>query len=159
MKLFNHRDEVNNNQNNLDIDRQLQLTSEELKIYEDRFYKVFNLNPCPMSISEVSNNIIVDVNQSFLEVIECRRDQIIGYSTVEKNIISNKNRTNILKIIMEKGFLKNYCCEFRTLQGKKRTGMFSGTLIDISNKTCLMLICQVVNKKFLTGIFKTFLSF
>jgi PAS domain-containing protein len=162
MKLLNHLDcsQTTLSSINMDIDRHLQLTSEELKLYEDKFFKTFYLNPCPMSLSDYYTGEIVEINQAFLEMIGLKdKNYIKGKSTTKMNIISEKNKNHIIKKIITDGYLKNYVCEFKRIDGKKRAGMFSGSLIEINNKTCLMLICQVINKKFLTGLFKTFLIF
>jgi len=162
MKLLNHLDCSQNTLSSIsmDVNRHLQLTSEELRLYEDKFFKTFYLNPCPMSLSDYFTGEIVEVNQAFLEMIGLKdKNYIRGKSTIKMSIISEKDKNNIVEKIITDGYLKNHVYEFKMVDGKKRAGMFSGSLIEINNKTCLMLICQVINKKFLTGLFKTFLIF
>lgn len=161
MKLLHHCDESNFIISNIsvDVDRELHLSSEKLRLYEDKFFKIFNLNPVPMSIADINSGVIIDVNDAFLEALEVKNiNEILGHSTIEKNIISNKSRKHIIEMIEEKGFIRNFCCEFNTIHGKKKIGIFSGAIIELCNKTCLILMCQVVNKKFFTSIFKTFFT-
>jgi len=161
MRLVNHLDEpiAIAPDNTMCLNTQLYVTSEELRLYEDKFFAMFDLNPCPMTIAELETGRIVDANQSFLDVVGLKhKSEILGKTTIELNIISNKNKIKLLQNLKINGYLKNYCCEFKTISGKKKMGMFSGSLIDICQKKYLMLICQVVNKKFVSGIFKTFIT-
>lgn len=162
MKLFNHCEEsISLSNDSLKLDNgDFQLSSNELSLHEDTFFKIFNLNPYPMTIIDINDGLVIDANKAFLEVVGMSdKNEIIGKTTVEKNIISNKYRNHMMNTIKKRGYLNNFCCDFYTLSGKKKTGMFSGSLFEISGKIHLLLICQLINKKFLTCIFKTFVSF
>lgn len=164
MRLINHNEEeiipscivIDSN----DIKRELNYTSDELRIVEEKFYKIFDLNPCPMTIGDLKTGDIIDVNDAFLQSVGFKnKEDIIGKSTTKLKIISDKNKSHIIREINKDGFLKNYFCEFKTINGKKKKGLFSGTIIKLKEKDCLMLICQVVTKGFLSSVFKTYLTF
>jgi len=131
----------------------------ELREIEEKFYKIFDLNPCPMSINDIEHDRIIDVNQAFMNVIGIKnKSEIVGKRTTEEglNIVKNKDRIAVLNQLDDKGVFKNYLTTFRTLRGKKIQGIFSGSIIELKGIKCLLTTCQVVNRKCL---FKTYFLF
>ena len=49
---------------------------------EERFAKAFESSPIPLSISKLSDERIVDVNKSFLELFEFTRREVIGSTPI-----------------------------------------------------------------------------
>lgn len=163
MKLINHNEDSISDYLSVkdsDIKRELEYTFDELRLIEDKFYKIFDLNPCPISIGDFKNNVIIDVNDAFLKVMEYNsKYDIVGKRAKDYCILSNKDREIVFKKMQENGGLKNYFCEFKTSTGKKKKGLFSGEMMNFNGKDCIILICQVVNKGFLASIFKTYFTF
>jgi len=129
---------------------EIRLLSDELRLVEDKFYKVFDLNPCPMAISDIKENIIIDVNEAFVNVIGLTsKSEVIGKDITEKGlkIIKSKDKDVILKEILRTNKFKNYFTIVKPIRGKKFKGLFSGSLIELNGRKCLFTICQVVNKK------------
>ena len=57
----------------------------ELREVEQKFYKIFDFNPNPMSINDIATGNIIDVNQSFLDIIGFKsKYQVIG-KTLDQN--------------------------------------------------------------------------
>jgi hypothetical protein len=55
-----------------------------LRKMEDKFYKVFDLNPCPMAISDFETHKIIDVNEAFIKIIELdNKNEILGKDTCD----------------------------------------------------------------------------
>lgn len=50
----------------------------QLKLSEEKFSKAFNISPLPMTISDYQTGRLLDVNQSFLNFLKIKRDEIIG---------------------------------------------------------------------------------
>lgn len=59
--------------------------SNEFRETEQKFYKIFDFNPNPMSINDIATGNIIDVNQSFLDIIGFKsKYQVIG-KTLDQN--------------------------------------------------------------------------
>lgn len=164
MKLLNHNDEqINASElitNQISVD--FKFTAEELRKIENKFYQIFDLNPCPMAINDLTDYTIVDVNDAFLDVVKVKnKSDVIGKITTESglNIIKTKDKAFVLNEIKEKGILKNYLCTVQSLDGKRFNGLFSGAIIELNGHKCFLTICQVVNKKCVFNIFKTLFLF
>jgi hypothetical protein len=164
MKLINHSDEqlIENIIDPIDMGRELNHASKKLRLIEDKFYKVFDMNPCPMSLSLMEDGTIIDVNEAFLKEVGMKhKSEMVGKTTIESGlkIIKEKDRDYIFNKILKNGKVENYPCSFMTLHGKKKKGLFSGTVMDLNNKKCLFLICQIVNNSCVANIFKTYFVF
>lgn len=144
----------------INIKRELDFKFEELRSVEEKFYKLFDLNPCPMSISDIRSDEILDVNESFLRILDFNdKKEVIGKNSKELNIVRSRDRYNVIKILEKEGVVKEYACKIRTKKGKRLTGMFTGTPITFNNVPCILLICHIVNKKCISQLFKTLFMF
>jgi len=155
MKLTNKEDIENTIYSTIKIDNDFLSMSDELRTIEELFYKVFELNPCPMSINSLNDGYIIDVNQSFLDIIDVKnKKDILGKITTEEglNIIKHKDKKYVIDYIKKNGLIKNYLTTFKTLKGKKIKGLFSASIITLNKKECLLTICQIVNRICLTDI-------
>jgi PAS domain-containing protein len=155
MKLTHKNDESPEYLEKIDIDqdvisREFKRTSDELRLLEEKFYKIFELNPYPMAIDELQNNTIIDVNQAYLGVFGIKdKSEVIGKDTTESglNIFKGKDKKEYIDTIKRNGYVKNFAARVRPLKGRKFTGMFSGTIIELDKKKYLLSICVVVKKK------------
>lgn len=157
MKLINHCEEEVSNvtcliSEKFSIDKELNNTVNELRNIEEKIYKIFDLNPCPMSITDYDTGEMIDVNESFIKVTGFDKNDI---NKGKLNIVREKDKKHVIKTIKENGEIKNYLCFFKTKKGKIKRGLFSGSLIKMKDKDCILLICQVINKKCIFNMFKT----
>jgi PAS domain S-box-containing protein len=169
MRLINHKEEqliispVNIVIGQSDIGRELNSVADiELRLIEEKFYKIFNSNPLPMYISDLKSFNIIDVNDSFVKNMGIKnKENIIGKRVDDSGlkIIRKKDQDRVINDIITKGEIKNFLCRFKNANGKKLKGLFSGSLIELNDQKCLFLICQLVSKKCVFNIFKTFLFF
>lgn len=145
MKLI-HKEEVKNLE-----EYKFDLT-DELREAEKKFYTIFDINPCPMSVHDIEHDyVIIDVNQSFLDTIGfSSKNDIIGKKMFGSgfDIISHKDLKNFLnKLKSNGGVVKNLSILFKNLKGKKIKGVFSGTLIELNEKKCLLIVCHILSKQ------------
>jgi PAS domain S-box-containing protein len=114
---------------------------EELKFSEEKFSKAFNASPIPMSIATFDEGVMVDVNNSFLEVSGYTCDELIGRCISDlqgwKDI---EDRERYMKLIKELGRVHNLETEFVSRSGQVRTLLFSGERIKLGDKDYLFSI-------------------
>jgi len=133
----------------------LEYISEELRKVENKFYQVFDLNPCPMAINTLTDNTIIDVNQSYMDIIGIKdKKEVIGKDTTETglNIIKKKDKLHVMNMIKLNGVIKNYLTTVKPIKGKKFKGLFSGSIITLNGMDCLLTICQVVTNRYLLNL-------
>jgi len=162
MKLINHNEELITSGIVIEqeyVERELKCTADELRIVEEKFFKIFDLNPCPMAIADAETNIIIDVNEAFVKIIELdNKYQVIGHDTSVLNhgIIDKEVKDKMYGVIKEGEFFKNITIPFRSIKGKKLRGLFSGSVIELNGKKCIFTMCQVINRKCLENVWETF---
>lgn len=157
MKLINHTDENKKYSlvDNFNLNSDYKNILDNFIVLEDKFYKIFDLNPCPMSISDINNKIIY-VNNAFLKVLEIKDKNHILNKELDNKILNNKDMCNALYEIYENGHIKNFICNIKTFKGNRIRGLFSGRLILLNDRPHILMMCQIINKNILTNFFKTY---
>lgn len=72
----------------------------ELKASEERFMKIFDNNPIPMSLSEMKTNIIRYVNNNFCTTFGFTKEEVIGYTSEELDLISKEENDKVIALVM-----------------------------------------------------------
>lgn len=152
MRLFHKKDDDVLDRGNMevcDIVHEFFNKSLELRKIEDKFYKVFDMNPCPMAITYLKDGVIIDINQAFADVLCIEKKDIIGKNTVSLNMIKQKDRDKVLKIVQEQGFVKNYPIWFNDNKDKKIFGLFNASIIELDDVKYILTICQIIKNDFI----------
>ncbi len=106
---------------------------------EDLFNKAFNENPCAMSISDIQTGLYIEVNRTWLKLLEMEREEVIGHTAVELGIYRNaEDRERMVDELRSKGRVQNAEIEFVSKYGKERIGIFFGEIVEISGKNVLL---------------------
>jgi PAS domain S-box-containing protein len=105
---------------------------DDIKKSEEKFSKVFHSNPGGMSLADV-NGKCIDVNESFTKLTGYNKDELIGHSFAELNILNTEKRLQLLKEIDERGSFQ-YEMEMQTKSGEKRIVIINSEIIEINNE-------------------------
>jgi PAS domain S-box-containing protein len=103
---------------------------------EERFVKAFGSCPIPLSISRLSDERIVDVNESFLELFEFKRKEVLGNTHNLLKIYGNLSENNdvLIKGIRRRNALNKHELVLYTKTGKLLNLIFSTELIQIDGE-------------------------
>jgi PAS domain S-box-containing protein len=113
-------------------------TQEALSISEDKFQKAFRSSPDWFVISTLEG-FYVDVNEAFLRTTGYTREEIVGRSAIDKGIwVDPRKRAEMVKILNEKGKVRNLEVEFRMKSGEIRQMLWSAEAIDYGDEKCLI---------------------
>ncbi len=74
---------------------------EELKLSEERFFRIFDNNPVPMSLSEIGNSKIRYANNRFYNSFGYTKEEVIGRSSEELNLMDPEENKRVVKLIFE----------------------------------------------------------
>jgi PAS domain S-box-containing protein len=114
---------------------------EALKISEEKFSKAFLNSPETIVISNIDDGEIYEVNNTFLDFFGYTREDIIGKKANEINVwVNPQERVEIIKILKEKGFVRNKECLLRIKSGEIRTLLFSAEIINIGDKPRMLSV-------------------
>ncbi|MBP7055757.1 MAG: PAS domain S-box protein [Candidatus Omnitrophica bacterium] len=119
-----------------------------LKVSEEKFLKAFRSNPSIMYISELNSGLIIDANETFYRTTGFSKEEVIGHSTVELNILSQKVRSDITRsLLYGNKYLKNTEMTMRTKSGETRTIIFSAEVIRVGGEDIMVAVANDITAR------------
>ncbi|MCL1475458.1 adenylate/guanylate cyclase domain-containing protein [Argonema antarcticum] len=123
-------------------------SSDALRLSEEKFSKAFRSSPDIITITTVEDGRFIDVNETFLSLLEFDREEVIGHTASDLNIwVNQEDRARIVEMLQsaqsqpwERGSLRNQECEFRKKSGEILVGLLSAEIIDLENQPCLLVV-------------------
>jgi len=118
---------------------------------EDRFYKAFNANPEPISIVTMSEERILDVNESFLRDTGYQREEVIGRTSLDLNFWGRaEDRVSFFEKLRSRRSVRDLEMTFRTKSGDSRAGLVSAEVIEVAGQECaIKIVKDITERKFL----------
>ncbi|MDQ5985018.1 MAG: hypothetical protein CSYNP_00722 [Syntrophus sp. SKADARSKE-3] len=115
---------------------------------QEKFAKAFLKNSIPMTITTLPGGRFIDVSDSFLKLMGCKRDEVIGNTTVECGFITEQQRMSYLDCLKKTGQVENLVWKIRTKSGRLIDGLFNAVMMSInSEKYLLTAIIDVTEQK------------
>ncbi len=126
----------------INIQRQKNILTAELEKSNKLFSSIFENNPASIAISRISDNVILKVNNSFVQLMDCNSyDEIIGKSAQDLNIVVESNDAEaVARKIHENNFGENQETLIKTKKGKTKWTSTSVIYFDIDNDPCLFSV-------------------
>lgn len=125
-----------------DITRQ-KLAEKALTESEDKFSKAFRSLPDPLTISNIVDGTIIDVNDSCCEVSGYSRDELIGTSVFELGVWANpEQRKMIVNNLLKQGKITNIEADFIKKNGETAHTLISAEIIHIGNVPHMLLLAR-----------------
>ena len=92
---------------------------------------------------------IVDANDSFLQLVGYSRDEILRRTTVELGMWADlEDRTRALKILSERGVVRDFGHQVRRKAGETRDALSSFVVVDIGGEPCILgMLSDVTERK------------
>jgi PAS domain S-box-containing protein len=119
--------------NFVDITHQKQ-AEEALKISEERFSKAFLNGPFGAIMAHIPDYRCVEVNSTFLELFDFKREEVIGHTSLELNIFQEKDRSEIISLIERGGSVHYRELDMQTKTGQTINVLFSVQKLLIGNE-------------------------
>ncbi|ADQ80302.1 PAS/PAC sensor signal transduction histidine kinase [Paludibacter propionicigenes WB4] len=114
---------------------------------EEKFKKAFTTSPDSVSINRLEDGVYVSVNDGFTRIMGYDRDEILGQSSIDKNVwVDANDRKKMVNEVKEKGFIENLVAQFRTKSGKLVYGMMSASIIELDGVKHVLNITRDIDK-------------
>ena len=113
-----------------------QLTS-ELKESEKRFQIIFEASPVPLSLTRLSDGVIVLANKLLGELFLISTTEAIGKKSPNYYVNPN-DRNEIVQALANDGFLNNYEIQMRKEDGQLFWGLVSFQIISIGSEPLIL---------------------
>jgi PAS domain S-box-containing protein len=119
---------------------------DELKASQDRFAKAFRASPAAMAISRRRDGVLLDVNDSWVEMFGLARAEAIGRSAVRLGLIDAGTREAAIQRLERDGRLRNEELRVRTRTGQ-RDVLYCGELLDLGGEPCVITLALDVSER------------
>lgn len=128
----------------------------QIKISEEKFSKVFYLNPSACGLTDLVTGAYFEVNDAFYTLFGFGKEEVIGKTPKELNIITQETIDTILQQTDSTGALKNAEAELRSKNGDIKHVILSSENIIIHNiKYCYTVMYDVSGRKIAEKRIKT----
>jgi PAS domain S-box-containing protein len=118
-----------------------------LRTSEEKFSKAFHASPDVMTITKLKDGSYVDVNETFLRLLEFTKEEVIGRTSEELNIwVNYEERDTLIQLLQQKNVANNLECQFRKKTGEIVIGLLSAEMIQLDNEPCLLVVCTDITE-------------
>ncbi|WP_268796933.1 helix-turn-helix transcriptional regulator [Pseudomonas huanghezhanensis] len=106
---------------------------------EQRFEKTFNANPAPAVICRLSDLRYIKVNQGFLEMTGHIRDNVIGRSVYELDVLENAERKDLaIERLNQGATIPQMQAELKLPGGGTKLVIVAGQALDMNDEDCML---------------------
>ena len=106
---------------------------------EQRFEKTFNANPAPAVICRLSYLRFIKVNAGFLEMTGYSRDQVIGVSTYELDILEGAEKKDLaIERLREHATIPQMQAELKLPEGGSKQVIVAGQPLELNDEDCML---------------------
>ncbi|MBZ9784886.1 helix-turn-helix transcriptional regulator [Pseudomonas sp. REP124] len=106
---------------------------------EQRFERTFAANPAPAVICRLSDLRYIKVNPGFLEMTGYTRDQVIGTSTYELDVLEQAQNKDLAKQRLVEGTtIPQMQAELRQADGSSKQVIVAGQPLELNDEPCML---------------------
>jgi diguanylate cyclase (GGDEF)-like protein/PAS domain S-box-containing protein len=117
----------------------LKETSERLTLSEAHYRTIFQTSLDCISITRLSDGRIIDVNNTFLDVMGYKLEEVVGRTSLELNIWADpKDRQNMVEVTRQCSSFRDSTVQFRKGSGEIFWVLQSASVIEIQGDSCLL---------------------
>jgi PAS domain S-box len=123
--------------------------NESLAESENRFRKLFELNPDALLISTVDGTII-DANASFCDLYGVERPRLVGARTMDPSLSIWKlavHREDYVSMLKERGEVQGLEVEFKRGDGSDIVALLSGRVMEIDGERRILSVIHDISDK------------
>jgi len=123
-------------------------TEVALKESEEKFRTVFYISPDAITLSRVSDNVIVSINKGFTDSLGYSEEDVVGKTTLHFDLwVDTNDRTRLFDMLKTTGKVDNFEAWFYTKKKELRFGLMSLTILDINGEKHLINITRDITER------------
>jgi PAS domain S-box-containing protein len=124
------------------------LAEKALRASEERFFRVFQSNPTPMTIATIDDGRLLYVNDRAIELSGYAREEMIGRSSIDIGLWAYpQERDPLIARLRENGSLRDGMAHFRTKAGSVKPALWSADVIRLDDKEVLLTTIQDISEQ------------
>ncbi|MBN2425630.1 MAG: PAS domain S-box protein [Calditrichaceae bacterium] len=119
-----------------------------IRISEQKFSGIFQVSPNAISITSLSDFAIIDINEAFQKLSGYSRNELIGKTWKELNLIQKKSQLKYMVGLFKKKLeLTNVEFEYKNKQNHLITVLVSAKLIHVDRDDYILMIAHDITKR------------
>jgi len=120
-----------------------------LRTSEEKFSKAFNAAPLLVSLTDLTNGRLIEVNDKYCEVLGYTRGELLGNTTLNLGILAPEDRKKLVDAVeMASGTPRNVEFSLRTKTGQTIPILFSGSVTEVGDlKILISMVLDVTELK------------
>lgn len=131
-----------------DAEKERDKALDSLRLSERMFSKILTFSPDSIIISSMADGRYINVNDSFLDAVGFKREDLIGKTSIALNIWDDpEEREKFLQTLHTKGFVQNFEAKFRKKNGCVGTVLMSSEKMDIDGEPCLITLSKDITDR------------
>jgi len=129
-------------------EERLRQADRALRSSEELFLKAFHAIQGATSIMRVRDQCYLDVNERWLAIHQCRREEVIGRTTAEVNIWRNpEDRTGLIRKLQAGEVVRDVEINFTLRTGEPAVALVSGELVEVGGEPCVFWTTRDITEK------------
>ena len=122
-------------------------SEEQLALSEAKFATAFHHNPIPMSISNLADNVYIDVNDAFSRVTGYSKQTCIGKSSTQIGLLDNAAKQRLANLLIKHRRLEGEVLDLRKKDGTRLVCEYWGEIISIGDQLRLVSIAHDITAR------------
>ena len=119
-----------------------------LRTSEERFFKIFQSNPIPMTIATLDEGRFIDVNDRAIELSGYRWEEMAGRTSIEMGLWAYpEERDRLIVQIRETGQLRDGLAHFRTKAGKVAPALWSADRVKLGENEVILTTIHDISQQ------------
>ena len=123
-------------------------TKQDLLRSEQMFSKAFRSSPDPVGITALPEGYFLEVNDSFTRFTGYTHEETLGKTPLQLNLWKDPaHRERVMAKLQKEWEVREEEFECLTKRGETRVGQFSGTVIELNGRPCVLAMIKDVTAR------------
>ncbi len=119
-----------------------------LRVSQEKFAKIFRMSPGASSITVLDTGRLIEMNQSYCELLGHERRHLVGQTTLGLGLWPNvETRQHYIAQLREQGSLRQIEMEFCHASGDRRTGLLFAEKIQLWGRDCILSVIHDITDR------------
>lgn len=118
----------------------------ERRLSEEKFRKLFHSIPDAISLTDIADGTILEVNDSFCRITGWDREALIGRRSEDLKLWSSP-RDEFVSQLKQKGRVTDFVGKIRTRKGTRLTMMVSAETLELNQHMCILTVARDITRQ------------